>query len=62
LEGIEMVNVGIFYGLLVYFMTNWYNIRPFGTVCGRLVYFSRFGLLGPKNLATLQLAAKKLLS
>jgi hypothetical protein len=31
-----------------------YNLRPFGTVCGHLVYFSRFGMIGPKkNLAIL---------
>jgi hypothetical protein len=36
------------------------NLWTFGIVCGPLVYFSRFGMLGPiflqKNLATLMQA------
>jgi hypothetical protein len=37
-----MVNVGIFYGLLEYFMAIWYNLWPFGTVCVHLLYFYQF--------------------
>jgi hypothetical protein len=40
--------------LLVYFTVVWYNLCPFGIVCGHLVYFSRFSMFGPrKNMATL---------
>jgi hypothetical protein len=31
--------VGIFYDHLEYFMAIWYNLWPFGTVCGHLLYF-----------------------
>jgi hypothetical protein len=34
-----MVNVGIFYDHLEYFMVIWYNLCPFDTVCGHLLYF-----------------------
>jgi hypothetical protein len=40
LEGIGIENVAIFYDLLEYCTTIWYNIQPFGIVCGHLVYFS----------------------
>jgi hypothetical protein len=26
------------------------NIGPFGIVCGHLVYFSRFGMFGPRKI------------
>jgi hypothetical protein len=45
--------VYLFYAQLVYFMDIWYILWSFGIFCGRLVYFSRFGLLYQKNLATL---------
>jgi hypothetical protein len=49
-----MVNVGIFYDHLKYFMAIWYNSWPFGIVCGHLLYFSQFGMFfTKKNLATL---------
>jgi hypothetical protein len=49
-----MENVGIFYDHLEYFTAIWYNLRQFGIVCGHLVYFSQFGVFGPrKNLTTL---------
>jgi hypothetical protein len=43
--------------MLVYFMTIWNilrtfgicNLWPFGIVCGRLVYFVRFGMFGPRK-------------
>jgi hypothetical protein len=44
-----MVNVGIFYDHLEYFMAIWYNLWPFGTVCGHLLYFSQFGMFGPRK-------------
>jgi hypothetical protein len=31
-------------------MTIWYNIGLFGIVCGHLVYFSRFGMFGPRKI------------
>jgi hypothetical protein len=41
-----MQNVGIFYGLLIYFTAIWYILRPLGIFYGYLVYlFSRFGML-----------------
>jgi hypothetical protein len=35
----------VFYGYFVYFTVKWYILRPFGTLCGHLVYFSRLGKL-----------------
>jgi hypothetical protein len=35
---------------LVYIMVIRYNAWPFGVVCGPLVYFSRFGIFGPKKI------------
>jgi hypothetical protein len=50
-----MVNVGIFYDHLEYFMAISYNLRPFGIVCGHLLYFSPIrNVLTKKNLANLQ--------
>jgi hypothetical protein len=48
-----MEDVGIFYGHLVHFTVFCYIIWTFGIVLGNLVYFSRFGILYQKNLATL---------
>jgi hypothetical protein len=31
-------------------MTIWYNVRPFGIVCGRLVYVSLFGMFGARKI------------
>jgi hypothetical protein len=45
-----MVNVGIFYDHLEYFMAIWYNLWPFGIVCGHLLYFSRSGMFGPRKI------------
>jgi hypothetical protein len=33
-----MVNVGMFYDHLEYFMAIWYNLWLFGIVCGHLLY------------------------
>jgi hypothetical protein len=46
--GIE--NVVIIYDLLEYFTTIWYNLQPFGIVCGHLVYFSVLGKFCPRKL------------
>jgi hypothetical protein len=46
-----MENVDIFYNHWEYFTAIWYDL--FGTVCGHLVHFSRFGMIAPKNLATM---------
>jgi hypothetical protein len=35
-----MENVVRFYDHLEYFMVIWYDLWPFGIVCGHLVYFS----------------------
>jgi hypothetical protein len=36
--------------MLVYFMTIWNILRPCGIIYGRLVYFSRFGMFGPRKI------------
>jgi hypothetical protein len=45
-----MVNVGIFYYHLEYFMAILYNLWPFGIVCGHLLYFSQFEMFGPRKI------------
>jgi hypothetical protein len=45
-----MVNVGIFYDHLVYFMALWNILWPFGIVCGHLLYFSQFGMFGQSKI------------
>jgi hypothetical protein len=40
LEGLEMENVGIFYGHLEYFMVILYILQSFGIFCSPLVYFA----------------------
>jgi hypothetical protein len=42
--------VVIFYDPLEYFTAIWYNLWPFGIVCGHLVYFSLFGMFGPRKI------------
>jgi hypothetical protein len=39
-----------FYDLLEYFMAIWYNLQPFGIVCGHLKYFFRFGMFGLRKI------------
>jgi hypothetical protein len=39
-------NVDIFYGHLEYSTAIWYNVWPFGIICGHWGYFSRFGMFG----------------
>jgi hypothetical protein len=48
-----MEDFGIFYGQVVHFTVSCYILWTFGTVRGSLAYFSRFGILYQKNLATL---------
>jgi hypothetical protein len=45
-----MVNVGIYYGHLEYFMAIWYHLWPFGVLRGNLLYFSQFGMFGPRKI------------
>jgi hypothetical protein len=46
-----MVNVDIFCDHLEYFLVIWYNVWPFGIVCGHLLYF--WNVWTKKTLATL---------
>jgi hypothetical protein len=50
LEGLEAEYVGIFYDHLEHFTAIWHNLRPFGIVCGHLVYFFRFGMFLPRKI------------
>jgi hypothetical protein len=50
LEGLGIENVVTFYDHLEYFTAIWHNLQPFGIVCGHLVYFSRFGMFGPRKI------------
>jgi hypothetical protein len=45
-----MESVCMFYDHLEYFTAIWYNLWPFGIVCGNLVYFSHFGMFGPRKI------------
>jgi hypothetical protein len=45
MEGLAMEDDGIFYGHLVHFTVFCYILWTFGIVRGKLVYFSRFGIL-----------------
>jgi hypothetical protein len=45
-----MENVGIFYDHLEYFTAIWCRLFKFGIVCGHLLYFSRFGMFGPRKI------------
>jgi hypothetical protein len=50
LEGLVMENVVISGDPLEYFTAVRYNLWPFGLVCGNLVYFLHFGMLGPRKV------------
>jgi hypothetical protein len=39
-----------FYGRLQYFTAIWEILWHFGIVCGDLVYFSCFGIFGPRKI------------
>jgi hypothetical protein len=45
-----MANVVILYNRLEYFRAIWYNLWPFGMVCGHLVYFLHLGMFGPRKI------------
>jgi hypothetical protein len=45
-----MEYVVIFHDHLEYLTAIWYNLWPFGKVCGHLVYFLHFGMLGPRKI------------
>jgi hypothetical protein len=49
LEGLGIENVAIFKDFFEYFAAIWYNLQPFGIVCGHLIYFFRFGMFGPRK-------------
>jgi hypothetical protein len=40
----------IFYYHLEYFMAIWYNLGPFGMVCGHLLYFPQLGVYGQRKI------------
>jgi hypothetical protein len=46
LEGLRIKNVSIFYDHVDYFTAIWRNLSPFG----HLVYFSGFGMFGPRKI------------
>jgi hypothetical protein len=53
-EGLTTENLGIFYGLLVYFTAIGNILCPFGIFCSHLVYFAPVLVFcTKKNLATL---------
>jgi hypothetical protein len=45
-----MGNVGIFYDHSEQFRAIWYNLLQFSIVCGHLLYFSQFGMFGPRKI------------
>jgi ABC-type spermidine/putrescine transport system permease subunit II len=50
LEGLAIENLGIFYGLLVYFTAIGNILWPFGIFCGHLVYFFPFWYFVPRKI------------
>jgi hypothetical protein len=42
---VNFMGISSFCGHLVYFVSVWYTLWPFGIIYGYLVYFSRFGIL-----------------
>jgi hypothetical protein len=46
----EALEWDMFIYFMEYFTAIWYNLRPFGIVCGDLVYFSNFGMFGPRKI------------
>jgi hypothetical protein len=38
------------YDDLEYFSIIWYNLWPFGIVCGPFAHFSHFGMFGPRKI------------
>jgi hypothetical protein len=51
LEGLGMENVFFYiYDYFEYFIAIWYNLCQFGIVCTNFVYFSRFGMSGPRKI------------
>jgi hypothetical protein len=64
-EDLAMEDVGILYGHLVYFVTIWYILWPFGIFCGQFEYFMAIRIIfsvlvycTKKNLATMLCSAK----
>jgi hypothetical protein len=54
-----MVNVGTFYDHLEYFMTIWYNLWTFGTVCGHLLYFTPISYAWTKKNQATQILIRR---
>jgi hypothetical protein len=56
-----MVNVGIFYDHFEYFMAIWYNLWPFGIVCGHLlhIFFPNLECLDQEKSGNPALAQQK---
>jgi hypothetical protein len=50
LEGLGMENVVKLYDHFEYFTAMWYILWQFGIVCTHLVYFSLFGMFGPRKI------------
>jgi hypothetical protein len=50
LESIGTKKVGMCYDHLEYIMAIWYKLCPFSIVCSHLVYFSQFGMFGPRKI------------
>jgi hypothetical protein len=48
--GLGIENAVTFYDHLEYFTDIWYNLEPFGKVCGHLVHFFRFGMFGARKI------------
>jgi hypothetical protein len=36
--------------MLLYFMAIWHSVWQFGIGCGHLVYYSHFGMFGPRKI------------
>jgi hypothetical protein len=39
-----------FYDYFEYFTAIWYNVWPFGIICGHLLYCLHFGMFGPRKI------------
>jgi hypothetical protein len=50
LEALECKMLLYFITIWNYFTALWYNVWPLGIVFGHLVYFSRFGMFGPRKI------------
>jgi hypothetical protein len=44
LDGLVMEKFGVCHGHLIFSVSCWYILRPFGIFCGQFAHFSHFGL------------------